>query len=658
MSSVYTTYYDWVAFFGAICKHIDELSEDVSIRETQLLAIARNTFQPEHAILQNSTIDPFSYIYALAQRNTKNQRTDTFTKAKNAFGIVQDIPTDFVFPTPTPNTLSLFYSKGNYINKEGITIGNDCLWNLFKQVYNGITILDDDFKNVLSLKNVGFTKLSQAMFLINPKLYIPFDTQMNSLPLPELSDLKQVVSGFAQRGIEFYFEAIEKLKSAFPGCELYEINLLNVLINSNYEDQLRVSNKYCQISSWADGQEDSDYFDEFVNNNAVWTGGPAGQTGARVYPLTEFSRGDIALVRRGTKWLGGIGIILKNGYAPDGYTDQGSIQIVWLVKEARKIEDVALGQRDGFSHASENTVRKFREVYPNTFTFLDSIRKIQKVMINHSAEKYKNLILQGPPGTGKTRLAKQIAEWLTSDEEKQYSLIEAIDKRIFQKEPEIEGKEQINLIQFHPSYTYEDFVRGIKVNADGDKIRYDVENRILASFAEEAAKSENHHKAYVLIIDEINRANLTSVLGELIYALEYRGKSVNSLYKLNNGTNEIMLPHNLYVIGTMNTADRSVSHIDYAIRRRFTFIHVPSNDYAITHNKAKTLFSAVKKIFDNHTSPEFDQQSIQIGHSYFLVDDNEIAMKLKYEIKPLLMEYISDGVLLESARVMVNDLNV
>ncbi len=651
-------YYDWVAFFRAICKNISDLSEDISNRETQLLAIAGNTFHPEHAILQYATIDPFSYIYALAQRNTKNQRTDTFTKAKSAFGIVLDIPTDFVFPTPTPNTLSLFYSKGNYINREGVTIGNECLWDLFKQIYSGSNINDNDFKKVLSLKNVGFNKLSQALFLINPKLYIPFDTQMNSLPLPELSNLKQVVAGIEQKGIELYLEAIEKLKSAFPGCELYEINLLNVLINLSDEDQLRVSNKYCQVSSWVYGQQDKDYIQEFIEKNAVWTGGEESTSGAKTYPVTDFKKGDIVLVRRGTKKLGGIALVVQNEYLPNGYEEEKSIKIVWLVKQEKKIEDDALGQWDGFSHASEKTIRKFREAYPATFAFLESIRKVQKIMVNHSAEKYKNLILQGPPGTGKTRMAKQIAEWLTSNEEKQLSLIEAIDKRIFQKEPEIEGNEQVKLIQFHPSYTYEDFVRGIKVNADGEKIRYDVENRILASFAEEASKSENQHKAFVLIIDEINRANLTSVLGELIYALEYRGKKLNSLYKINEGTNEIVLPHNLYVIGTMNTADRSVRHIDYAIRRRFTFIPVPSNDAAITHNKAKNLFAAVKKIFDEYTSPEFDQQSIQIGHSYFLVDDNEIQMKLKYEIKPLLIEYMNDGVLLESARDKINGLNV
>jgi len=652
------TYYDWVPFFGDVCKKISELAEDLSNRESQLLTIARNTFQPEHAILQKTTIDPFSYIYALAQRNTKNQRTDTFTKAKNAFSLKEEIPTDYVFPTPTPNTLSLFYSKGNYINKEGVSVGNTCLWNLFKQVYSGSSIDEMDFQNVLSLKNVGFTKLSQAMFLINPKLYIPFDTQMNSLPVPELSDLKQVVSGIEQKGIGFYLQAIEKLKSAFPGCELYEINLLNVLINLADEDQLRVSNKYCQVSSWAEGQQaDTDYFTDFVKQNGVWTGGATSESGKTEYTLLDFKKGDIVLVRKGTKNLGGIGIIIENGYEPNGWTEDSMIKIVWLVKRTGWTDD-ALGQRVGFARATEKTINAFRENYPEAFSFITSLQQIQKTMKNHSAEKYKNLILQGPPGTGKTRLAKQIAEWLTSAEEKQYSLIEAIDKRIFQKEPEIEGNEQVKLIQFHPSYTYEDFVRGIKVNVEGDKIRYDVENRILASFAEEAAKYENQHKAFVLIIDEINRANLTSVLGELIYALEYRGKSVNSLYKLNEGSNEIMLPHNLYVIGTMNTADRSVSHIDYAIRRRFTFIPVLSYDSAVTHNKAKALFSAVKIIFDQYTSPEFDQQSIQIGHSYFLVDDNEIQMKLKYEIKPLLLEYVNDGVLLESARDKINDLNV
>jgi MoxR-like ATPase len=277
-------------------------------------------------------------------------------------------------------------------------------------------------------------------------------------------------------------------------------------------------------------------------------------------------------------------------------------------------------------------------------------------MVNHSIVKYKNLILQGPPGTGKTRLAKQIAEWLIDESEKSIPLISAIDQKIFSKEPDIEGKDQIKLIQFHPSYTYEDFVRGIKANVGEKGLEYVVENRILAKFAQEASKLENQHKAFVLIIDEINRANLTSVLGELIYALEYRGKSVSSMYEYKS-SNEISLPHNLYIIGTMNTADRSVSQIDYAIRRRFTFIPVLPEESAILHPKAKSLFISISALFNDFTSPEFNKDDIQIGHSYFLVDDTEIAMKLKYEIQPLLFEYIKDGVLLESAKETIRNLH-
>ncbi|HEU4554138.1 MAG TPA: AAA family ATPase, partial [Chitinophaga sp.] len=131
---------------------------------------------------------------------------------------------------------------------------------------------------------------------------------------------------------------------------------------------------------------------------------------------------------------------------------------------------------------------------------------------------------------------------------------------------------EYDVIQFHPGYSYEDFVRGIvaKTTEEGI-ISYQVENKILADFAQKAVDDPNGN--YVLIIDEINRANLPSVLGELIYALEYRSQFVTSMYEY-KGEREIMLPKNLFLIGTMNTADRSVGHIDYAIRRRFAFIDV------------------------------------------------------------------------------------
>lgn len=173
--------------------------------------------------------------------------------------------------------------------------------------------------------------------------------------------------------------------------------------------------------------------------------------------------------------------------------------------------------------------------------------------------KYKKqIILQGPPGAGKTRLAELVADAIIKSES-------------------TPGEKK--LIQFHPAYTYEDFVRGItaKTNTNG-QIEYKVENKTLAAFAQKALN--NPTTDYVLIIDEINRANLPSVLGELIYALEYRYKPVESMYSL-DANRELILPDNLFIIGTMNTADRSTGHIDYAIKRRFAFFKVLPTDTAI-----------------------------------------------------------------------------
>lgn len=169
-------------------------------------------------------------------------------------------------------------------------------------------------------------------------------------------------------------------------------------------------------------------------------------------------------------------------------------------------------------------------------------------------------------------------------------------------------------------------------------------------------------KNYVLIIDEINRANLSAVLGELIYALEYRGDAVESMYEV-DGENKLILPPNLYIIGTMNTADRSVGHIDYAIRRRFAFVDVPSKDLAADSNLVfdQKLFNQVQQFIKEHISNEFDVTDIQLGHSYFIDKSNEggsMAIRLQYEIKPILLEYVKDGVLVGDDLVSrINQLN-
>jgi len=250
----------------------------------------------------------------------------------------------------------------------------------------------------------------------------------------------------------------------------------------------------------------------------------------------------------------------------------------------------------------------------------------------------------------------------------------------------VEGKYKI--VQFHPSYSYEDFVRGISAKTTDKGIYYAVEDRMLIQMADEAYK--NPKGKYILIIDEINRANLPSVLGELIYALEYRynhkkendkDATVESLYdKAKDGEEPdrvLLLPDNLYIIGTMNTSDRSVGHIDYAIRRRFAFVDVLPDIEPIRTagiGKFKTVCELFIEDFDSvdwnnpkfkpskHISIEFKPEDVMIGHSYFITKEKDedgkpldeikqIELKLKYEIVPILKEYIKDGILKQSKEI-------
>ena len=272
-----------------------------------------------------------------------------------------------------------------------------------------------------------------------------------------------------------------------------------------------------------------------------------------------------------------------------------------------------------------------------------SMKNLEILQENHQ------IILQGPPGTGKTRLAKILAVKLIKGND--VLSVESNEENIKNEFKKI--KDNAKIIQFHPSYSYEDFVRGIIAKTTSNGISYEVEDKILTKMAKKAL--ENPEEKFVLIIDEINRANLSAVLGELIYALEYRGEAVESMYELNENR-EIILPENLYIIGTMNTADRSVGHIDYAIRRRFTFINILPDRKIIEEHKAQDLFDKIEKIFDYYLSPEFDKNDVMIGHSYFLSDN--LKNSLEYKIKPLLLEYVKDGVLKENAKKEIKNLSV
>jgi 5-methylcytosine-specific restriction protein B len=240
-------------------------------------------------------------------------------------------------------------------------------------------------------------------------------------------------------------------------------------------------------------------------------------------------------------------------------------------------------------------------------------------LVNDMLRARHFVILQGPPGTGKTRLAGEVC---TSH---------------------FNGNGMT--VQFHPAVTYEDFLVGLSPDiGKEDLLRFGVRPGWLLQACQLA-----NDKPFLLIIDEINRADLGKILGEAIYLFEPGevGKRKVNLTHPVNGKTELSLPENLYVLGTMNTADRSIANIDIAIRRRFSFISMMPNRQVITEHSpqlAVTLFDRICDVFVEHAPA--DALDLLPGHSYFLAkDEAELKRRLNYELLPLLNEYLREGYL-------------
>lgn len=259
--------------------------------------------------------------------------------------------------------------------------------------------------------------------------------------------------------------------------------------------------------------------------------------------------------------------------------------------------------------------------------FLDDVYMSEKRYDNlvGALKNKKNIILQGAPGVGKTFAARRLA----------WSIIgEKDDSRI-------------EFVQFHQNYSYEDFMMGYKPNEDGFELKYGVFYR----FCQKAANQPD--KAYFFIIDEINRGNVSKIFGELLMLIEkeYRGTKVTLAY---NGLT-FSVPRNLYIIGMMNTADRSLAIIDYALRRRFGFFEVEpgfdSNGF-IEYQKSldnRILNELVEKVKQLNHEISLDAslgRGFCIGHSYFcgrdVCTEEWLRAIVDYDILPMLNEYWID----------------
>jgi 5-methylcytosine-specific restriction protein B len=226
----------------------------------------------------------------------------------------------------------------------------------------------------------------------------------------------------------------------------------------------------------------------------------------------------------------------------------------------------------------------------------------------------KYIVLQGPPGTGKTRTAKEVAEKI---------------------------KAKTFFTQFHAETSFSDFIFGIRPDLNNKEISYK-EN--LGSFTEALKYAKEHEDEKVLlIIDEINRANLSNVLGPIFYLFEHKMDKSNVEIEISPGFKINKLPVNFFVIATMNTADRSLAVVDFALRRRFAWFTLKPKAI-ISKQFFKDDFTRIQEIFDWYASS--NELSLQPGQGYFIADtEEEMTNRIKYEIFPLIKEYLQEGLI-------------
>lgn len=228
-----------------------------------------------------------------------------------------------------------------------------------------------------------------------------------------------------------------------------------------------------------------------------------------------------------------------------------------------------------------------------------------------SLERKGQAILYGPPGTGKTYVAERLARYLAGS--------------------------NVDLVQFHPAYSYEDFIQGIRPQAGANGLDYPVVQGRFLEFCQRAGGIDG---PCVLIIDEINRANLARVFGELMYLLEYRDQEVPLA-----GGGRFKIPANVRLLGTMNTADRSIALVDHALRRRFAFLRLEPQFEVLRRFHATTNFGVEPLVnLLQDVNRAIDDEHYSVGISFFLREalESELPEIWSTEIEPYLEEFFFD----------------
>lgn len=643
--------------------------------------------------LQLEEIDPFSFMANFNRSVTSDNRIAILRSIKDQWRLQSALPSDFD-GLPLMNAQSSWFMPFKYLRREDHV---STLWKFYVHVLSvsDPSALDHGlFDTCCELKKVAITSLTMGMFWSRPDIWIPADRKSRiraakvgiSKKIESCVDylrwLSQVKAGFNESTCEFSLQAhLDSLVVDLDDEEETEGRDQNPQLTEREYWLLAPGQGAILWDAWYDqgasgiGWNDMGDLNDYDSKEAVADYVP------QFYPdagpamvasmLWEFAHvmkvGDIVFAKLGLHKVCGWGVVsgeyefneeaepfhhcrkidwkdasevsmLTGVQLPLKTLTKMTAKRQFLDYLARKYNDVpGLEVSDGTEPDNSGEGRIASEPYDLACALKDLFMPESQVLACVELLKRKNnLILQGAPGTGKTFVAKRLA----------YLLMERKDNS------------RVQMVQFHQSLTYEDFVQGYKPSTDGG---FRLENGTFHKFVSAALLKPKI--PFVFIIDEINRGNLSKVFGELMMLIEHDKRRSEFALPLSYGSDPeatFYVPENVYLIGTMNTADRSLSMVDYALRRRFSFVELSPGfesqsfaDCLVSAGASNTLIANIRhrmKLFNEMISSDDTNlgRGYQIGHSYFVPSERQQANQkwldhiLVYEIKPLVEEYYSD----------------
>jgi 5-methylcytosine-specific restriction enzyme B len=373
--------------------------------------------------------------------------------------------------------------------------------------------------------------------------------------------------------------------------------------------------------------------------------GAAAKKAQELWTLMELQQGDLVIANRGISQILAVGTVNDQGYAwrEDRPEYKHTVGVDWDESYARSIQPVASWATTTVAPISPALYKQLLGDGPVAFAVDDTLTEIAEAI-----QRKGQVILYGPPGTGKTYAARRFSVWWLRQKSGAGDATAALEDAdlLASIESDLAKSGQLQRVTFHPSYAYEDFVEGFKPVDSGDSgLKLELKGGIFKRMCEDASKHPD--RPYLLLIDEINRGNIPKIFGELITLLELDKRAMPTL--LSQSGEWFAVPGNVFILGTMNTADRSIRLLDSALRRRFAFMELMPDPSLLANSLVGPLALDGFLTELNTRIARSAGREKQIGHAYLMSGTRvvstpeEFSARFRQDILPLLQEYAYDN---------------